>query len=38
MKANIVFVIISVVFRVCLSFIIGYEKTAGKSELCMMFI
>ncbi|ACM12418.1 hypothetical protein PDJ82_07835 [Bacillus cereus group sp. TH43LC] len=38
MKANIVFVIKIVVFLVCLSFIIVYQKTAGKFELGMMLI
>lgn len=38
MKANMVFVIKIVVFLVCLSFIIVYQKTAGKFELGMMLI
>ncbi|MEK4499180.1 MULTISPECIES: DUF6903 family protein [Bacillus] len=38
MKVNILFVIKIVVFIVCLSFIIIYQKTAGKFELGMMLI
>ncbi|USK98859.1 DUF6903 family protein [Bacillus tropicus] len=38
MKANILFVIKIVVVIVCLSFIIIYQKTAGKFELGMMLI
>ncbi|WP_000647590.1 DUF6903 family protein [Bacillus paramobilis] len=38
MKASAVFIIKIVVFIVCLSLIIIYQKTAGKFELGMMLI
>ncbi|MBJ8049377.1 hypothetical protein JDS97_24285 [Bacillus cereus group sp. N18] len=38
MKASALFIIKFVVFIICLSLIIIYQKTAGKFELGMMLI